>query len=152
MFILPELSPSKKYPIFYNINFLRKILELNYLYITCVRLQLNSYKWLVLVAQLCLTLCSPVDCTLPGSSVHGISQARILGRLPRLPPGHLPKTGTEPRSPALQADSLPSEPPGKPKNTGVGSLSLLQGIFLTLEIFTIWATRKAPINDWVHMF
>ena len=34
---------------------------------------------------------------------------------------------------ALQADSLPSEPPGKPKNTGVGSLSLLQGIFLTQE-------------------
>ena len=39
----------------------------------------------------------------------------------------------EPRSPALQADSLPAEPPGKPKNTGVGSLSLLQRIFLTQE-------------------
>ena len=37
------------------------------------------------------------------------------------------------RSPALQADSLPSEPPGKPKNTGVGSLSFLQGIFPTQE-------------------
>ena len=36
---------------------------------------------------------------------------------------------TEPGSPALQADSLPAEPPGKPKDTGVGSLSLLQGIF-----------------------
>ena len=34
-----------------------------------------------------------------------------------------------PRSPALQVDSLPAEPPGKPKNTGVGRLSLLQGIF-----------------------
>ena len=32
-----------------------------------------------------------------------------------------------------QTDSLPAEPPGKPKNTGVGSLSLLQGIFLTQE-------------------
>ena len=41
------------------------------------------------------------------------------------------KTGIEPRSPALQADSLPAEPPGKPKNTGVGNLSLLQQIFLT---------------------
>ena len=39
----------------------------------------------------------------------------------------------EPRSLALQADSLPSEPPGKLKNTGVGSLSLLQGIFPTQE-------------------
>ena len=38
----------------------------------------------------------------------------------------------EPRSPALQADSLPSEPQGKPKNTGVGSLSFPQGIFPTL--------------------
>ena len=35
----------------------------------------------------------------------------------------------EPRSPALLADSLLSEPPGKPKNTGVGGLSLLQQIF-----------------------
>ena len=35
--------------------------------------------------------------------------------------------------PTLQADSLPAEPQGKPKNTGVGSLSLLQGIFLTQE-------------------
>ena len=32
----------------------------------------------VLVAQLCLTLCDPVDCSPPGSSVHGIFQARIL--------------------------------------------------------------------------
>ena len=32
-----------------------------------------------LVAQLCLTRCNPLDCSLPGSSVHGISQARILG-------------------------------------------------------------------------
>ena len=36
-------------------------------------------------------------------------------------------------SPALKADSLPAEPSEKPKNTGVGSLSLLQGIFLTQE-------------------
>ena len=45
----------------------------------------------------------------------------------------LSNPGMEPRSPALQADSLPAEPPGKPKNTGVGSLPLLQGIFLTEE-------------------
>ena len=48
-------------------------------------------------------------------------------------PGDLPKPGIQPRSPALQVDSLPAEPPGKPKNTGEGSLSLLQGIFLTQE-------------------
>ena len=48
-------------------------------------------------------------------------------------PGDLPNPGTELRSPALQADSLPTEPQGKPKSTRVGSLSLLQGFFLTQE-------------------
>ena len=45
------------------------------------------------------------------------------------PPADLPDPGTEPGSPASQAGSLPAEPPGKPKNTGVGSLSLLQGVW-----------------------
>jgi len=40
----------------------------------------------------------------------------------------------EPRSPTLQEDSLPAEPPGKPKNTRVGSLSLLQWTFPTQEL------------------
>ena len=48
-------------------------------------------------------------------------------------PGALPNPGIKPRSPALQVDSLPAEPQGKPGNTGVGSLSLLQRIFLTQE-------------------
>ena len=47
--------------------------------------------------------------------------------------GNLPNPGVRLRSPALQVDSLPSEPPGKPKNPGVGSLSLLQGIFPAQE-------------------
>ena len=47
--------------------------------------------------------------------------------------GNLPNPGIKPGSPALQADSLPSEPPGKPKNTGMSSLSLLQGMFPTQE-------------------
>ena len=50
------------------------------------------------------------------------------------PPGYLPNPGIKLRSPALQVDSLPSEPPGKPMNTGVGSLCFLQGIFLTQEL------------------
>ena len=48
-------------------------------------------------------------------------------------PGDLPNPGIESRSLTLQADFLPAEPQGKPKNTGVGSLSLLQGFFLTQE-------------------
>ena len=79
-----------------------------------------------LVTQSCLTLCDPVDCNPPGFSVHVDSPGYCSG-LPHSPPGHLTNPGIEPRSPALQADSLLSEPQGKPKNTGVGSLSLLQG-------------------------
>ena len=48
-------------------------------------------------------------------------------------PGDLPNLGIKPRSPSLQADSLPAYPQGKPKNTGVYSLFLLQQIFLTQE-------------------
>ena len=51
--------------------------------------------------------------------------------LPFLPPVDLPDAGIEPKSPALQVYYLPTKPPGKPKSTGVGNVSLLQGIFLT---------------------
>ena len=53
--------------------------------------------------------------------------------LPFPSPGDLCNPGIEPRSPTLQMDPLPIEPPGKPKNTGVDSLSLLQWIFPTQE-------------------
>ena len=61
----------------------------------------------VLVAQLYLTLCDPIDCKPPGSSVHGILWARILDWVScSLLQGNLPDPGIEPGSPALQADSL----------------------------------------------
>ena len=65
-------------------------------------------------APLCQTLCDPMNYSPPGSSVLGILQARILGGLQFPSPGDLPDPGIEPRSSALQADSLLSEPPGKP--------------------------------------
>ena len=69
------------------------------------------------VTQSCLTLCNPVDCSPPGSSVHGIPQARILEWVCHFPPpGNLPNPGIGPKalvSPALQADSLLAEPSGK---------------------------------------
>ena len=79
-------------------------------------------------AQLLLTLFNPMDYI-----AHEILQARILEwiAIPFSRAGDLPNPGIEPRSPALQVDSLLAEPPGKPKNTGVGSLFLLQCIFLT---------------------
>ena len=52
-----------------------------------------------------------MDCSPPGSSVHGILQARIWSGLPFPSPGDLPNPGIEPKSPALKANSLPSEPP-----------------------------------------
>ena len=77
---------------------------------------LNKVK--VLVAQSWLTLCDPMDCSLPGSSVHGILQARTLEnwRAQSFPTQvDLPNPRIKPRSPALYADSLPSKPPGKLK-------------------------------------
>ena len=81
--------------------------------------------------QLCLTLCDPMDCRLLRS--RGFSRQEYWSGLPRPFPGDLPNPEIEPRSFTQQADSLPSEPPGKPKITGVGNLSLLQKIFLTQE-------------------
>jgi len=67
-------------------------------------------------------------------TVLGILQGRILEWVAVVSPGDLPNPDIKPRSPTLQADSLPAEPQGKPKNTGMGRLSLLQQIFLTQEL------------------
>ena len=96
--------------------------------------------------------------------LHGLQPAKLLcpwgfsrqeyqSGLPCPPPGDLSNPGIKPRSLALKVDSLPFEPPGKTKNTGMGSLSFLQGNFLTQEsnrvsciaggFFTSSATRKA---------
>ena len=76
-----------------------------------------SYNWEVkvklLVAQSSPTLCNTMDCSPPDSSVHGFSQARILEwvAFPVSRGSSWPRI--ELRSPALQMDPLPSEPPGK---------------------------------------
>ena len=67
------------------------------------------------VTQSCPTLCDPVDYSLPGSSIHGILQARILEWVAISFSRDLPYPGVKPGSPALRADALRSEPPGKPK-------------------------------------
>ena len=66
------------------------------------------------IAQVCLTVCDPIDCSLPGSSVHGISQARILAWVAISFSSGSSRPGIKPKSPTLEADSLPSEPPGNP--------------------------------------
>ena len=80
------------------------------------------------VTQSCPTLCDPMDCT-----VQGIFQPRILEWVAFPSTGDIPNPGIEPRYTALQTDSLPVEPQGKPQNTAVSSLSLLQQIFPTQE-------------------
>ena len=69
-------------------------------------------KWKkVLVTQSCPTLCNPMDCSPPGSSVE-FSRQECWSGFPFPSPGDLLHPGTECRSPALQVDSLPAEPPG----------------------------------------
>ena len=54
-----------------------------------------------------------MDCSLSGSSDYGVFQARVLEWNAIPSPGNLPDPGIEPGSPTLQADALPSEPPGR---------------------------------------
>ena len=83
----------------------------------------------VLVTQLCLTPCDPMNSSLPGSSVHGIFQARILEWVATFFSRGSSRPGIEPWSPNLQAHSLLFEPPGKPSvklSWIVGYLSFVQ--------------------------
>ena len=81
--------------------------------------QARVLEWVAIahLFQLCPTLCDPMDCSPPHSSVHGTLQARIPKWVAIPSPGDLPHPGIKPGSPALQADSLLSEPPGKPNKT-----------------------------------
>ena len=74
----------------------------------------QKYKALRLVALSCPTLCNPMDCSSPSSSVHGDSPGKNTG-VPCPPPDDLPNPGIKLRSLALQVDSLLSELPGSIK-------------------------------------
>ena len=84
------------------------------------------------VTKSCPTLYDPMDCSPPGSSVHGISQARILEWVDLSLSRDLPDPGIAPRSPALQAGSLPLSHQGSPPPRNV---SLLSYVFPALECF-----------------
>ena len=64
--------------------------------------------------QSCPTLCDRIDGSPPGFPSMGFSRQEYWSGLPFPSPGDLPNPGIEPRFPALQADSLPTELPGKP--------------------------------------
>ena len=80
--------------------------------------QIPSYQLLhccfYLIPKSCLTLCDPMDYSLPGSSVHGISQQEYWRGLPFPSPGDLPDRGVEPAFPALTGWFFTAAPPGKP--------------------------------------
>ena len=76
----------------------------------------NKYLCADVCAQLCPTLCDPMDCSPPGSSIHGIFQARILEGLPFPPLGNLPDIGIERSSlvsPTVASRFFTTAPPGK---------------------------------------
>ena len=85
------------------------ILKASYIYFRALFRVYCRERIKLKVVQSCSTLCDPMHYT-----VHGILQARILEWYPFPFPGDLPNSGIRPRSPALQADSLPAEPQGKP--------------------------------------
>ena len=97
--------------------------------------RLNSLP--VLVAESCLTLCNPMDCSPPGFSVHGILQARILewitipfSRGSSQPRDQTWVSCTAGRLFTIQGNNLGIYHQGSPKNTGAGRHSLLWRIFL----------------------
>ena len=91
-------------------------------------------------AQLYLTFCNSMDCSPPGSSVYGISQARILEWLPFPTPGDLPKAGIEtasPVSPVLAGGYFTTMLPGKP----ISSVQSLSHVRLFATPWTAWETH-----------
>ena len=67
------------------------------------------------ITQLCPILCDPLVYSPPGTSTSGILHSRILEGVAIPSPGDLPNPGIEPGPPTFEADSLPSEPLGKPR-------------------------------------
>ena len=96
---------------------------------------------LCLVAQSCPTLCNPMDCQAPLRAARllcpwGFSRQEYWSGLPLSPPGDLPNPGIKPRSPSLEADSLPSEPPGKTTPPGKHFINAYIYIYIHTYIHT----------------
>ena len=90
----------------------------------------------LLVPQSYLTLCDPVDCSPLGSSLMGFSRQEYWSGLSFPSPGDLPDPGIKPRSPTMQADSLPSEPPGKAQSKPVRRMTVV-GEYIPLSTLSL---------------
>ena len=101
-----------------------------------------SYVVVCLVGQSCLTLWNLMDCSPPGSSVHGDSPGKnTVEDCHALLQGIFPTQGSSPGLPTLQADSLLTEPQGKPKNRDPGL-----GLTLKYQFLTLLLRRKVMTN------
>ena len=91
-------------------------------------------------AKSCSTLCDPMDCSPPGSSVHGIFQARILDWLAisSSKGSPLPRDWTSPVAPALAGRFFTTEPPGKPSSTDTRCLCLGPRVNQTKVFTLLW--------------
>ena len=99
-----------------------------------------------LVTQLGLTLCNSMDCSPPGSSVHEILQARILEWVVIPFSRESPDPGVERGSPSLQADSLPSEQPGKSPKRQKSNVSFLISLTSYREKSVIGTQQQSTQN------
>ena len=111
----------------------------------------------VKVTWLCPTLCESMDCT-----VHEFSRPEYWSGELFPSPGNLPNPGIQSRSHTLQVDSLPAEPAGKPKNTGVVAYPFSRGSswsrnrtwisFIAGKFFTNWAISEAQTTGYTLAF
>ena len=104
---------------------------------------------IICYAQLCLTLCSSVDCSLPGSSAHGIFPARILEL------SHFPPQGIFPTQRSnlcllnllhWQVDSLLPSPPGKPQLYVTSNICL----WLLVYVFIHYYAQRGILTDSIY--
>ena len=113
------------------------------------------------------TLCKPMDCSAPGSSVHGISQAKMLECIAFPPPEDLPKPRVKPVASALAGGFFTTKPPGKPESSlkaskismagsqGVGlEGKLAQNMYRASSVFLPWKFHGqrslVGYNPWGH--
>ena len=132
----------------YFAGILNQVIDINIIIWECViyfKYLVQNWWSEVKIAQSCPTLCNPMDYT-----GQGILQARILKWIAVPSLEDLPNPEFQLRLPTLWADSLPAEPQGKPKNTGAGSLSLLQQVF-SLNIQKTKIMASGPITSWEVM-
>ena len=112
----------------------------------------NFLKVKVLVTQLCPTFCNPMDCSHQASLSMEFSRQEYWSGLPLPSPGDLRDPGIEPGSPELQADSLPSKPPGKQNKTFYLKIIVVFNFFAYALFIFISFSSISILSDHIKMF